>query len=93
MESRIDGTLIRKGQCLLVEIAKSKDLYLPFWPPGTTYESHGKEIVIVSGGANVARVGGEISLGGGLPGSARPESLSDEAGGCPGKYWLVSVVN
>jgi hypothetical protein len=93
MESRIDGTLIRKGRCLLVGAPGSRDRFLPFWPPGTTYQAQDGKIVILSDGVVTAREDEPISLDGGIPGSRRPASLRGEADGCPGTFWLVSVIN
>lgn len=89
-ESLIEGTLIRRGRCILVRTA-SKNLYLPFWPPQTSYERTPAGLSIIHEGEVVARVGEAISLGGG--GAVRPAALRDRAGGCPGRYWLVSTIN
>ena len=89
-ESLIEGTLIRRARCILVRTA-SRNLYLPFWPPDTSYERTEGGLVITHEGQVVARVGEPISLGG--AGAVRPAALREKAGGCPGRYWLVSTIN
>lgn len=93
MESRLDGKLVQRQQCLLIRAPRSRDLYLPFWPPNATYEDRGDSVVVLIDGVVSARTGTPISVGGGTAGASRPASLKEAASGCPGTYWIVSVIN
>lgn len=89
-EAGLNGRLVRRGRCLVVESSAGSDL--PIWPPGFTYEKDGKAINILDeNGKVVAEVGSPIFLCGGQ-GKSAPLHLRDEIKPCSGPYWAVSIV-
>ena len=90
-EAGLDGRLVRRGRCLVVET--SGRTALPIWPPGFAYEKDGKAINILDEtGKVVAEVGSPISMGGG-EGRFLPEHLRGHIKPCSGgPYWAISIV-
>jgi hypothetical protein len=90
-EAGLDGRLVRRGRCLVVE--SSGRTALPIWPPGFTYEKDGKAINILDeNGKVVAEVGSPISMAGGA-GRFLPEHLRGHIKPCSGgTYWAISIV-
>jgi hypothetical protein len=90
----LEATLVRDGACLVAQGPDPRDRWLPIWPPGFSLAGD----VVLDGGAEVARVGDVVKLGGGeyhepeydVLRTLMPADVPDACRG--GAYWLVGEV-
>lgn len=98
MHALLQGTLVRRHQCLYVVTDESKRTILPIWPHGFSYRTADDRIVVLDkAGAPVFSVGRRVSMGGGLVGepsgdAALPDDLRERVAECDGPYWIVADV-
>lgn len=84
MGARLDGTLVADAAgCLRVQPAGTAATVTPLWPAGYTTNGSGSSLVVVAAdGAEIARVGSPVALGGGYVPAADPDQpcLGEGAG-------------
>ncbi len=84
----MQGRLVLRGRCLLLEVPWPPGEYLVVWPPGFGVRDIGGDLFVLNGGGNViVRVGEEVTLGGN---SGREGATY--SGECPGAYFKAYSV-
>ena len=95
MQALFEGVIVRDDDCLY--LGDAPDAATAVWPPGFTYEAHGDEVVILDDtGAEAARTGQSLRMGGGLvaeDGAPVPDELKGIVKGCPAPYWIVGEMD
>ena len=89
------GTLILEDGYLRISPTYSDDTFLVIWPVGYSLEKENDEVRILDEDGNVvARVGDNISAGGGEVGKGIVEKYIGKhlPGDCEGPYWLSNVI-
>ena len=82
------GRLMLVGRCLMLDVAYRPGEYLVVWPPGFNVQREGNGILVLNGGGSViAKVGDEVTLGGGSG-----KEGADYPGECPGPYFKAYSV-
>lgn len=93
MAALLEGRLELQGDCLRAAPPLKPEEFEGFvvvWPPGFGVEMQDGELAVVNGGGSViARVGGQVGLGGGQP----PKHVFDEESRCPGEIWHALSVH
>lgn len=85
---------MRDGACLYAQSLDPRSRWLPIWPPGFSLTGD----VVMNGGAEVAKVGDPVKLGGGEYHESQYDFLrtlmpADVPTACRGgEYWLVGEV-
>jgi hypothetical protein len=95
MEALATGMLILEDGYLRLSPSYSDDNFLIIWPKGYSLDKNGDEIRILDEeGQVVARVGDNISAGGGEVGKGIVEKFIDKhlPDDCEGPYWLSNVI-
>lgn len=66
MEALLIGTLQLEDGCLYVRSLQGEERVLPIWPPEFTLRTEGEQVLVIDAEGQVAaRVGEEVSMGGG----------------------------
>lgn len=90
MAALLEGRLELQGECLRVVPPWEPEGFVIVWPPGFGVEAQDEKLVVINGGGSViARVGGDVALGGGQP----PRKMFPVDSRCPGEIWNAMSVS
>jgi hypothetical protein len=93
-EISIEGTLVEKTGCLIVEVPSGNTGFVPLWPSDYSMRVQGEEIQILDPDGNIAAVVGDEVFLDGVEALVLELYLSESdaqelRNRCPGRYWAI----